>query len=104
MYAIIESGGKQYKISPGDILNVEKLAGEPGQAITLDKVLLVSKDGEVKIGRPYLPKVKVLAKVVELGKGPKVVSFKFRHKTGYHRTRGHRQLFTRLKIEEIKEG
>jgi len=101
MYAIIESGGKQYKIEKGDVIDVELLEIEPEKKITIDKVLLLSDNDKLTIGQPHVAKAKVVAKVLSHNKDKKVVNFKFRHKTGYHRTRGHRQQYTRLQIEEI---
>ncbi len=104
MYAIIETGGKQYKVKPGDIIAVEWLKAQADSPVTFDHVLLLSDNGKTKIGRPYVAKVAVLAKVLSEGKDEKVISFKFKNKTGYHRKKGHRQPFTRVKIEEIKGG
>lgn len=102
MYAIIETGGKQYKVEKGDIIEVELLDAK--RSLTLDKVLLVGDDGKVDIGTPYIKGAKVAAKVLGTGKDKKAVTFKYKNKTNYHRTKGHRQPFTRLQIEEIKHG
>ena len=102
MYAIIETGGKQYKVKEGTTIDVEKLPVEAGNSFNLDKVLLTSDGKEtVQIGQPYLVGVAVKATVVEQTKGPKVVIFKYKRKTGYRRKTGHRQELTRLKIESI---
>lgn len=102
MYAIIETGSKQYKVSKGDIIDVELLDAK--KSVTFDKVLLFSSDGKTEIGSPYVKGVKVSAKVLETGLDKKVTSFKFKNKTNYHRTIGHRQPFTRVQIEEVKHG
>jgi large subunit ribosomal protein L21 len=101
MYAIIETGGKQYKVSPGDTVKVEKLAFENNTDITLDKVIMVSKDDKALFGSPYISGAKVLASVEDTGKGSKVVVFKKRPRKNYRRLRGHRQLYSALKIKEI---
>ena len=102
MYAIIETGGKQYKVSQGDVIEVELIKAK--QHVTFDKVLLISENGKTEIGTPLLKGAKVSAKVLGIGKDPKVTIFKFKNKTNYHRTIGHRQPFTRVQIEEVKHG
>ena len=102
MYAVIETGAKQYKVNEGDIFAVEKLAGEKDAAIVFDKVLLTADGADVKIGQPYLSGVTVQATITEQAKGDKVVIQKFRPKTGYNRKKGHRQNYTVVKIEKIK--
>jgi len=102
MYAIIEVGGKQYKVAKNDILEVEKQNKKTGEEITLDKVLLFSKEKEIKIGQPYLKEVKVEAQVLANFKAKKVTSFKYRRRKSSHWKKGHRQQLTRLKIKEIK--
>jgi large subunit ribosomal protein L21 len=101
MYAVIETGGKQYKIKEGDKLFIEKLDVESGDSIDFDNILIVSKDGELAIGSPYVEAAKVKASVIENGKGPKVVVFKFKNKEGYRKKRGHRQPYTKIQIESI---
>ncbi|MBQ9885825.1 MAG: 50S ribosomal protein L21 [Lachnospiraceae bacterium] len=100
MYAIIATGGKQYKVSEGDIIRVEKLDVEAGQTYTFDQVLAVS-DGELKVGTPTVAGAKVTASVVGEGKAKKVIVYKYKRKTGYHKKNGHRQTYTELKIESI---
>ena len=100
MYAIIATGGKQYKVSEGDIINVEKLGVEAGETVTFDQVLAVS-DKEMKVGNPVVAGATVTASVVENGRGKKVVVYKYKRKTGYHKKNGHRQAFTKVKIEKI---
>ena len=99
-YAVIAACGKQYKVSEGDVIKVEKLGVADGETVTLDKVLLVS-DGETVIGNPTIAGASVTASVVCEGKDKKVVVYKYKRKTGYHKKNGHRQLFTKVKIESI---
>ena len=101
MYAIMRSGGRQYRASAGDTVRVEKLAVEPGEQIELDEVLLLVEDGEITIGQPTVEGAKVLATVVAQEKGPKMTVFKYRPRTRYRRRAGHRQSYTRLRIDEI---
>ena len=102
MYAIIETGGKQYKVQEGDIITVEKLAADEGSNYTFDKVLFVAKDEKTSFGEPYVKDASVTASVLGDGKGKKVVVYKFKAKKNYHRKKGHRQPFTKLKIDSIK--
>jgi len=101
MYAIVELGAKQYVVKKNDIIEVEKLDFPDGKEIALDKVLLVSKEKKIEIGRPYLKEAKVSAVVLEQAKGEKVISYKYRRRKSSHWTKGHRQQITRLKIKEI---
>ena len=101
MYAIIESGNKQYKVVSGSEIDVELLGQNNGGKVKLDKVLLVSGDDNIKIGTPYVKGAAVEASVIGDIQDDKVVSFKYKNKTVYHRTIGHRQKYTRLKIEGI---
>ncbi|MDR1997594.1 MAG: 50S ribosomal protein L21 [Candidatus Margulisbacteria bacterium] len=101
MYAVIETGGKQYKVNEGDVFPVEKLTAEQSAAVVFDKVLFVADGAEVQIGQPYVSGVSVQASVVEQVKGAKVIVQKFRPKTGYNRKKGHRQNYTVVKIEKI---
>lgn len=103
MLAVIKTGGKQYVVKPGDRIRVEKLEGEVGSSIELSEVLLVKKNGEIKIGTPYLNNFKVVATILEQNKGPKIIVFKKKPKKGYKRKRGHRQYYTLLEIKEIIE-
>ncbi len=102
MYAVIRTGGKQYRVAQGDILRVEKLAGQVGDKITLDKVLFIGGNGEVKIGTPTLPDAKVSAEIVNQGLAKKIIVFKKKRRKSYSRKRGHRQKLTTLKIVEIQ--
>ena len=99
MYAIIATGGKQYKVSEGDVIKVEKLDVEAGNTVTFDRVLAVS-DGTLKVGEDAA-KASVTATVLEQGKGKKVIVYKYKRKTGYHKKNGHRQSYTEVKIEKI---
>ena len=100
MYAIIATGGKQYKVSEGDIIKIEKLGKAEGESVTFDKVLLVS-DKETVVGNPTVAGATVTASVVCEGKDKKVIVYKYKRKTGYHKKNGHRQMFTKVKIEKI---
>jgi large subunit ribosomal protein L21 len=100
MYAIIATGGKQYKVSEGDVIRVEKLGAEAGSTYTFDQVLVVSGD-EVKVGDPVVAGATVEASVIEDGKAKKVIVYKYKRKTGYHKKQGHRQPYTKVKIEKI---
>lgn len=102
MYAIIETGGKQYRVAPGDTIRVEKLNVEAGDTVTLDKVLAVSKEGGLAVGAPYVEGAKVVAKVAGQGKAKKIFVFKYKNKVNYRRRQGHRQPFTQLVIESIE--
>ena len=101
MYAIVETGGKQYKVSEGDQLFIEKLAVEDGAEVTFDKVLFVSKDGGVVVGSPLVAGATVTAKVVKHGKAKKIIVFKYKSKKNYRRKQGHRQPYTKVQIEKI---
>lgn len=99
MYAIIATGGKQYKVSEGDIIKVEKLAAEAGDAVTFDQVVAVS-DGSLKVGKD-VAKASVSATVMEQGRGKKIIVYKYKRKSGYHKKNGHRQAYTQVKIDKI---
>ncbi len=101
MYAVIATGGKQYKVEPGQVLRLEKLPGEVGQSIELAPVLMVGGEGEAKIGRPHL-EGQVSATILEQGKGKKVLVLKKKRRKGYRVKRGHRQPFTAVRIEAIQ--
>jgi large subunit ribosomal protein L21 len=103
-YAIIKTGGKQYRVSVGDMLDVEKLAVEPGSEIELDEVVALSKDGKLSVGQPLVEGAKVVAQVHEHNKDKKIRVFKYKRKTRYRKTTGHRQNHTRLQVVEIQNG
>jgi large subunit ribosomal protein L21 len=101
MYAVIKTGGKQYKVSEGDLLKIEKIEGAVGDTVELSEVLMVGGE-EVKIGTPLLPAAKVTARIVEQGKDKKVLVFHAKRRKGYRKTYGHRQPLTRLQITGIQ--
>ncbi len=102
MYAVLETGSKQYRVSSGDTLEVELLAVEAGQPVVFDRVLLVNSDGKVAVGAPTVSGATVVADVVEHIRGDKKIAFKMKRRKGYHRKVGHRQELTVVKIKEIK--
>ena len=102
MYAIIESCGKQYKVSEGDVVFFEKLDAEEGKKVTFDKVVMVSDDGKVQVGSPYVKGIKVEGKVVSHGKGKKIIVFKMKAKKNERKKQGHRQPYTKIEITSIK--
>ena len=102
MYAIIESCGKQYKVAEGDVVFFEKLDAEEGKKVTFDKIVLVSDNGKVQVGTPYVKGVKVEGKVISHGKGKKIIVFKMKPKKNYRRKQGHRQPYTKVEITTIK--
>jgi large subunit ribosomal protein L21 len=102
MYAIIESCGKQYKVAEGDVVFFEKLDAEEGKKVTFGNVVLVSEEGKVQVGAPYVKGVKVEGKVVAHGKGKKILVYKMKPKKNYRRMQGHRQPYTKVEITSIK--
>ncbi|MBP2644667.1 MAG: ribosomal protein [Firmicutes bacterium] len=102
MYAIIETGGKQYRVSEGDVVTVEKLEINEGDAVEFNRVLLVVKEGETTFGQPVVTGAKVTGKVLLQGKGKKILVFKYKAKSNYRKRQGHRQPFTRVVIEKIE--
>lgn len=102
MYAVLETGGKQYRVVAGETLEIERLAIEAGQVVTFDRVLLVNADGKLTVGSPTVASATVLADVVAHKRGEKLIAFKMKRRKGYHRTVGHRQELTVVKIKEIK--
>ena len=101
MYAVIKTGGKQYRVEPGETIQVEKLDGDPGDTLDLDEVLLVSKDDNVFLGKPTIDGALVRTEIVEHDRYRKVIIFKFKRRKRYRRKIGHRQWFTKLKIVDI---
>ena len=101
MYAIIESCGKQYKVAQGDVVFFEKLDAEEGKKITFDNVILVSEEGKVQVGNPYVKGAKVEGKVISHGKAKKIIVFKMKPKKNYRRKYGHRQPYTKVEITNI---
>jgi large subunit ribosomal protein L21 len=102
MYAIVNTGGKQYKVSQGDILRVEKIPGEIGSPVSFDKVLMFSDGENVNIGQPVLDNVAVKGHIVEQGKAKKIIVFKYKRRKRYRWKRGHRQRYTAIKIDSIE--
>ena len=104
MFAIVKTGGKQYRVGPGDQITVERIAGDVGSEIALQEVLAISDGASSAIGRPNLPEVSVRARIVQQPRGTKVIVFKKKRRKNYRRKRGHRQELTVLRIEEISRG
>ncbi|MBO8168786.1 MAG: 50S ribosomal protein L21 [Thermoanaerobacteraceae bacterium] len=102
MYAIIETGGKQYRVSEGDVIFVEKLDAQEGDVVEVDRVLAVKKDDGLKIGTPVVENAKVSLKVEKQGKGKKIIVFKYKPKKNYRRKQGHRQPYTKVRVEKIE--
>ncbi len=102
VYAVIKTGGKQYKVRPGERITVEKISGEPGTEIELNEVLLVGEGEEVKVGQPLVSEAKVIAKILEQGRSRKILVFKKKRRKNYKKKQGHRQYYTVLEIQEIK--
>lgn len=102
MYAVIETGGKQYRVQQGDTIFIEKLDANDGDTVSFDKVLLISNEGKVEAGKPYVKNAKVEASVIENGKAKKIIVFKYKAKKNYRKKQGHRQPYTKVKIESIK--
>ena len=101
MYAVVNTGGKQYKVQAGDILRVEKLPGEVGSPVTFDKVLMVADGEKIDVGQPVLANTSVKGTIVEQGKAKKVIVFKYKRRKRFRRKQGHRQTFTAVKIDSI---
>lgn len=101
MYAVIKTGGKQYRVEQGDTVTIEKLAGDRGDTIAFDEVLLVGGDDETKIGTPVVAGASVSGTIVEQGRARKITVFKFKRRKNYKRKKGHRQYFTRVRIDAI---
>lgn len=104
MYAVVETGGKQYRVAPGGVIAVERLPGSVGEVVELSRVLLVGEGEKVKVGSPVVSGAKVRATILGQVRGPKITVFKFRRRRKYRRKTGHRQQMTRLRVEEIAAG
>lgn len=101
MYAILRTGGKQYKVSEGDFVKVESLVGEKGTEITLGDVLMINKDGKSEIGKPVIENAKIVARIVDHDKDRKIIVYKYKKRKGFERRQGHRQHYTRIMIKQI---
>lgn len=101
MYAVIETGGKQYRVQEGDTILIEKVNYSEGEKVDFDKILFVSKDDDVVVGKPYIEGAKVEGTVLEQGKGKKIIVFRYKAKKDYKKKQGHRQPYTKVKIEKI---
>jgi len=104
MYAILETGGKQYRVQEQSVLDVEKLAAEPGEHVEMERVLMVADDSGVRLGTPVVEGAKVICRVLAQGRGPRIRVLKYKAKENYRRQRGHRQHLTRLMVERIELG
>jgi len=102
MYAVIKTGGKQRRVEAGKEIKIEKLDANVGESVIFDNVLLTSMDGKVEIGQPYLEDTKVIGTIIRQAKDPKVIVLKYKRRKGYRRKKGHRQPFTKVKIEGIE--
>ena len=101
MYAVIKTGGKQQRVSEGDVINIEKIEGVKGDTVVFDQVLMVANDDDIRIGKPLVEGAKVTGEILSQTKGEKLVVFKMKRRKGYRRKTGHRQLLTSMKIKEI---
>lgn len=102
MYAVLKTGGKQYKVQEGDIIFVEKLDVEVDSTVELSDILAVSKDGELTVGKPFIDGAKIACKVLSQGKDKKIIVFKYKRKLDYRKKQGHRQPYTKLQVEKIE--
>ena len=103
-YAVIRTGGKQYRVAPGDVIRVEKLAGEPGTEVAFTEVLMTADEGTVRVGTPLLSGARVTGQVLEQGKAKKILVFKKKRRKNYRRHQGHRQQFTAVRVTQIEAG
>ena len=103
MFAVLKTGGKQYKVAQGDVIRVEKLEGNVGDKVTLDQILMIGEDDKVDVGAPLLDGSTVVGEIIDQAKGPKILVFKKKRRKKYRRTNGHRQLITHLKITDISK-
>jgi large subunit ribosomal protein L21 len=101
MYAVIKTGGKQHKVSAGDVIAVEKIEGDKGDTVVFDQILMVENEGDIRVGRPVVEGAKVVGEILAQTKAAKVIVFKMKKRKGYRKKNGHRQLLTSMKIKEI---
>ena len=101
MYAVIKTGGKQHRVSVGDVIAVEKVTGDKGESVVFDQVLMVEKEGDIQVGRPVVEGAKVVGEILAQTRGVKLTVYKTKKRKGYHKKTGHRQLVTSMKIREI---
>ncbi|UCC65921.1 MAG: 50S ribosomal protein L21 [Deltaproteobacteria bacterium] len=101
MYAVMETGGKQYRVTPGDLIRVERIEGEVGQKVELERVLYLKGDDGTQVGNPTVAGAKVVGRITVQGRGKKIVIFKYKRRKNYRRKQGHRQYYTWIKIEDI---
>jgi len=101
MYAVIKTGGKQHRVSPGDVLSIEKIEGNKGDDFVFDEVLMVANGDDIHLGKPLVEGAKVVGKIVEQKRGPKIVVFRMKRRKGFHKKTGHRQSLTSMRITEI---
>jgi len=101
MYAVIKTGGKQHRVTEGDVIAIEKINGDRGEAVVFDQVLMVEKEGDIRVGRPVVEGAKVVGEILAQTKGEKLIVYKTKKRKGYHKKNGHRQQLTSMKIREI---
>jgi len=102
MYAVVRTGGKQVRVSPGESVRVEKLPGSVGESISLDEVLLVGGEGDLKVGKPLVEGARVVGRITDQGRGPKLTIFKMKRRKRYRRKQGHRQDYTEILVDQIE--
>ena len=104
MYAVVKTGGKEYRISPGDLIRVEKVEGRVGDRVTMEDILMVSHEGQVQVGNPLLANAVITGEIVQQVKGKKVLTYKMKRRKNYRRTKGHRQTYTYIRVNDISLG
>ena len=102
MYAVIKTGGKQHKVSEGDVIAIEKINGDKGDAVVFDQVLMVEKEGDIRVGRPVVEGAKVTGEILAQTKGDKLIVFKMKRRKNFRKRMGHRQKYTKLRIKKIE--
>ena len=104
MYAVVKAGGREYRISKGDVIRVEKMEGKVGDPVTMKDILMVSREGQVHVGNPLLANAVVTGEIIQQVKGKKVLTYKMKRRKNYRRTKGHRQTYTYIKVSDITLG